>query len=778
MPNYEEQIENSNINYLNKDFNQYRNTLIKYAKTYFPNTYKDFNETSPGMMLIEMASYVGDVLSFYIDQQYQEMLLPLAQERKNVISIAKMLGYKVKPIVPAYVNLTVKQTIPSTATLDPIPNLDNIQPIYDQKSLVIDKGMRVQSSIDSTVRFETLDIVDFSVSSSVDLPPEPTTFDPDSGLVTEYTLTRKVRAVSGESKTSQFDIGAPAQFRKITLDEKNVIDIISVIDSNGNTWYEVDYLAQDKIPIDVHYLQDDLRGTAYTDIGGREGESEVIPVSNIMEYIKTSKRFIKETNVDNSTSLVFGNGILRNGQSNLETGYLQSLNAGITYAGQVEDLSSFISPLLGDSTATLGEVPAHTSLTVTYRVGGGTKSNVPTSDLVTISNYDLIGNALSIPSDVTLSVTNDEPAVGGTNQENIDEIRENAKAFFTTQNRCVTKEDYEARIKNMSSKFGSVAKSYVERIDVGGENGMLATETVDYVNRVLGTFDNFLNWSFDNPELPEGATIPSLLQNANDAFGWGQGSLNTFDFNADGSLDTLDVTQITEGIQSSLGTVKVYIMGYDNNKNLIGDPWKGTEVCSGCTGIKTPDLIRQNIKTYLEQFRIITDEVSITDGYVINFGVVFDVVADKTAVKQQVKLACIEKIKNYFRIEKMQFRQPIYTSDLSYQLMNVNGVRAVNYVILTQDNNWITDPLGNTPVFSPALYDSVFDSEGLVKPATDTNNGYGYQYSFGDFYTYDLADGTTHTSVTNGVDGVILPSKSPAVFELKNPNQNIRGVVR
>ena len=165
------------------------------------------------------------------------------------------------------------------------------------------------------------------------------------------------------------------------------------------------------------------------------------------------------------------------------------------------------------------------------------------------------------------------------------------------------------------------------------------------------------------------------------------------------------------------------------------------------------------------------------DGYIINFGVIFDVVAHKTAVKQQVKLSCIEKIKEYFNIDKMQFRQPIYTSDLSYQLMGIDGVRAVNYVILTQDKNWITDPAGNTLAFEPPLYDSVFDVGGNIVQHDLGSGKYGYQYNFGNFYTYDI-DGTTHSSVTQGVDGVILPSKSPSVFELKYPNENIRGVVR
>ena len=116
------EYKESNVNYLNKDFFSLRDSLINYAKEYFPNSYKDFNETSPGMMLIEMSAYVGDVLSFYIDQQYKEMMLPLAQERRNITNIAKMLGYKVKPTIPAYVDLTITQEVPSNN------DINNIKP--------------------------------------------------------------------------------------------------------------------------------------------------------------------------------------------------------------------------------------------------------------------------------------------------------------------------------------------------------------------------------------------------------------------------------------------------------------------------------------------------------------------------------------------------------------------------------------------------------------------------------------------------------------------------
>ena len=93
MPYSDKKYKPSNVNYLNKDFNSLKSALMEYAKTYFPNTYQDFNETSPGMMLIEMGAYVGDVLSYYIDKQYKEPLLPLAQERRNVVNLAGMVGY-------------------------------------------------------------------------------------------------------------------------------------------------------------------------------------------------------------------------------------------------------------------------------------------------------------------------------------------------------------------------------------------------------------------------------------------------------------------------------------------------------------------------------------------------------------------------------------------------------------------------------------------------------------------------------------------------------------
>ena len=204
-----------------------------------------------------------------------------------------------------------------------------------------------------------------------------------------------------------------------------------------------------------------------------------------------------------------------------------------------------------------------------------------------------------------------------------------------------------------------------------------------------------------------------------------------------------------------LPTINIYTLSYDFKKNLIGDPHGVTR--------STPLLLHQNLKNYLEEFRIISDTVNIQDGYIINFGVFFDVVAHKFANKKEVKLRCIDRIKAYFAISKMQYKQPIYTSDLEYLLMDIEGVRAVNYVCLTQENNHIGEGELKRPTYDATIVN------GIAAPRDASLNAeYGYQYDFSIFYGTGAVAGP----------GVILPSASPSVFELKNPNQNIVGVVR
>ena len=222
MPTYgKENFKESNVNYLNKDFNALKQSLVNYAQAYFPNTYKDFNETSPGMMLLEMNAYVGDVLSFYIDQQYKEMLLPLAEERRNIITMAKMFGYKVKPIIPSYVTLTFTSEV--TASTDR-------SKIDYSNGGIFNPGIEIESISNSNIVFTTLEHIDFQITQSNDTSVIGT--EDDAGLATSYTLSRNVTAVSAKEKTISFQIGAPEKFRKLTIPDTNVVDIVSCVDSN------------------------------------------------------------------------------------------------------------------------------------------------------------------------------------------------------------------------------------------------------------------------------------------------------------------------------------------------------------------------------------------------------------------------------------------------------------------------------------------------------------------------------------------------------------------
>jgi len=719
-------LTTSNINYVGKDFNDLKISLMRYAKSYFPNTYRDFNETSAGMMLVELSAYVGDVLNFYIDSQYKEMLLPLAEDRKNVITLAKSVGYKVKPISPSYVMLTVKQTV---GMKDGAPDFTNAS--------IIDKGMKVGSTINSSLIFETLDVVDFKVSSSVDLEPEVTSVDDTTGIPDEYTLTRKVKAVSGETTSTTFTVGDSSKFLKLTLEDTNIIEILDVRDNNNNKWYEVEYLAQDKINIENHYTSDDNRTTAYSSIGSTTSYSLPVPYS--LNYKKVSKKFIIEVGDDNKTSLIFGNGILKNGQ--LFENLMVSLNqAGINLPGGEDDLNQAINPLLGDSYGTLGEAPSHTTLTVEYRIGGGIDSNTSSGDLTKIDTIDMLAST----ANSGITVTNDVPSSGGNSGDTIDDIRYGAISNHSTQKRCVTKEDFEARSLSMSPKFGSIAKIYASRS--GAVRNAQRVQLQNLVDRLTSIID--LNYKVYEPNLSQEVKQDRLNQirlllDANK-----DGGLNPDDFKMLG--ETLEMAYSNVSQDDRLYTVDLYLLSYDNSKNFIN----------------TPNLIKQNLKTYLNEYRMITDQIIFFDGYVINFGVAFDVVCQKNENKNTVKLRCIQKIKNYFTIDKMQFKQILYTSELENLLMDVEGVRAVNYVTLTQVVDYNASSDSTVEIFSPGLYNVLISSDGTT--STGNNTGYGYYYDFSQFYGPDSVAG----------DGVILPAYEPAVFELKNPNQNIKGVVR
>tara|TARA_R100000700_G_scaffold40869_1_gene58166 strand:+ start:1 stop:2265 length:2265 start_codon:yes stop_codon:yes gene_type:complete len=754
MPTYgENNFKESNVNYLNKDFSALKQSLINYAKSYFPDTYRDFNEASPGMMLLEMNAYVGDVLSFYIDQQYQEMLLPLAEERRNIINMASMFGYKVKPIIPSFVNLTFTSNVDASSG-------DSSKVDYTNAA-VFDAGIELVSSTNSQTIFTTLEPIDFKVTGSDDTNSIATTTD--SGLASSYTLSRRVKAVSATEKVITFRVGNPEKFKTLTIPDTNVIDIVSCVDSNGSNWYEVDFLAQDKVPIPTHYTNDDDRNTAYSNALNDTISDIAVPFS--LSYITTTKRFTRETNLDNTTSLVFGNGVLRNGiDGSIDQGYIDMEQVGIVIPGQTNDLNDAIDPLLGNEYSTLGETPNNTTLTITYRVGGGISSNVPSGDVTTLPSP---APTPALGSTTLVSVTNDNPAVGGKDEEDTIEIKEKARAFFSTQNRCVTKEDYEARVLNIPARFGNIAKVYVTRnvegdVSQGQQQFNTSLTTVNDNSLIIDEKVGLLQTILSDETTTNAQKLTNIVAQMNDLIQASNGNIQALDsLNLYSDLSTFN-----------LSSISIYVLAYNNRKQLVGNP---NALNLGKTD-NIPQTLFTNISNYLTNFRLMTDTIALFDGYVVNFGVFFDIIAEKFANKQQVKLNCIQKIKDYFQIEKMQFNQPIFKSNLEFELMGVEGVRSIGHVTITQDDDYFYqdaagNPTGDGDTLPNATYSYSYDaSTGEFEDSSGDNGGgtedYGYKYNFKNALS---EDGT-----------IVRPphSSTPAVFELKNPNQNIQGRVR
>ena len=628
-------IKPTNVKYTSKDFSSIKADLIEYTKSYFPDTYKDFNETSPGMMLIELSSYVGDVLSYYIDYNYKENLLGTATEKRNIRRLSEFLGYKPVNKTPSVARLRVTTTIDADSSSG--------QPLFGTAPSSIDSGLQIASNVDSQIIFETTDEIDFTSSGSGDPAISAPALNAN-GEASSYTLTRFVRAVSGETKTKVFNVTTPTKFLELDLGEDNLIEIISCVDGSGQNWYEVDYLAQDKILKQTHYTDDPTRTSAY-DQGDASGTTSSIPIPYVAEYIKSTKKFTTKFDEDTQTyKACFGNGLFRFSNSGSNVDPVEQ--AGVTINGtNLADIPSALGVVAGNN-PNLGETPSNTALTFTYRVGGGANSNVQAGELTVVNNP---------PSGVSISVTNNEPTSGGTDGQTVDEIRNNASAFFASQLRCVTKEDYQSRILSLPQKFGSIAKTHVERLDGG--------------------------------------------------------------------------------------TLLVNTLSYNQNRQLV----------------QTPQLVLQNIATYLNQFRMINDQVDfgfqlnniLFSGYVINFGVRFVVNYDRRSNPTEVKINVINTIKDFFKIEKMQFRQSININDLQYNILGLDGVIGIKELKLFQDGN-------DQYASGRKLY--YYKGDGEIICDDDT---YGFRYNF-------------DNSLENGI---IRPSVSPSVFELKNPNQDIYGKV-
>ena len=623
--NTNKKIVKKDVSYLGRDFSSIRQNLIEFAKTYFPNQYNDFNESSPGMMFIEMASYVGDVLSYYVDNQFKESLLAFAEEKRTVYNMAQSLGYKPKLATPSTATLDVYQTVPASVSGTGADTVSSPDLDY---ALIVKEGMELTSN--TGVVFTTQEDCNFSFESIYE--PKDTTIYESNVVPVTYLLKKSIRVVSGDITTEFFTFNNSEKYKRIALANSNVTEIISCTDTDGNSWYEVPFLAQDTVFTDMENTsKNDDQLYTYSD-----------QAPYLLKLLKTSRRFTTFIREDGKTELRFGAGTSDSPDEEIvpnpdEVG--SSLPGSPSKLGQALDPSNFL------STKAYGQAPSNTQLTIVYRHGGGVEHNVVSNSIRAIQSSRVVLDETGLSSTLvnstrnSVAVNNPLPAAGGRGAESVIEVKNNTLAYFQAQQRAVTKEDYITRVYALPQKYGNVAKAYI-----------VQDSQLDANNSV----------------------------NQND----------------------------TNRIENPLA-LNLYVLGFDSSKRLAS----------------LNQAVKENIQTYLTQFRMVTDAVNIKDAFVINIGVDFDLLTKVGYNKEEVVLRAIQEVQSFFNIDKWQIGQPIVLADLAYKLSLVEGVSAVVPPESNNPNNLpvsITNKYKESDGYSGNLYDiNAATKEGIIFPSLD-----------------------------------------------------------
>ena len=609
-----------NIQYINRDFSEIRASLIDYARTYFPTTYNDFTPSSPGMMFMEMAAYVGDVLSFYLDNQVQETYLQYARQTNNLYELAYMFGYKPNVTQVATTFIDFYQQVPSKLSSSTyVPDFDY--------SLYVNQNTQIQSTSNPNVSFLVEDPVDFSVSSSGD-PTETSIFSVDGSGNPLYFLLKKTRkSISSTINETEFTFTTPQQFTTVEINAPQIVGILDIFDSDSNEWYEVDYLAQECI-------YKSIKNTNPNDpnLSQYKGDTPYL-----LQLEQVQRRFISRFLDSGSLQLQFGAGTATDTD---EVIIPNPDNVGLGLPFEKTKLTTAYAPANFIFTKTYGIAPSNTTLTVKYLTGGGVTANVPANDLTTlIGSVKFLNSNLNAITAQTifnsLAVTNPEAADGGGDGDTIEEIRQNASANFATQLRNVTQDDYLVRSLSMPAKFGVISKAYIE-----------------------------------------------------------------------------PTKAITLSAGESNSVLDLYVLSFNVNNQL--------QLASTA--------LKDNLTTYLSQYRMVNDAVSIKDAFIINIGVNFDIIVLPEFNSNQVLFDCITALKDYFAIKNWQINQPIVLRDIYILLDRVTGVQTVKNITIS---NLVGENLGYSP------------------------------------YSYDIAGAT--------IGNVIYPSLDPSIFEVKYSDQDIQG---
>jgi hypothetical protein len=607
---------NRDIKYINRDFSSFRQRLIEFAKTYFPQTYNDFSPASPGMMFMEQTAYVGDVLSFYLDNQFQETFTQYAQQTNNVYELAYMFGYKPKVSTAAQAIIDVYQQVPSKLVSgEYIPDYDYALTVAENTTVSSNTG----------VSFLLQDKIDFSISSSQD-PTEVTIYQVSGNNPQYYLLKKSRKAISSTINIETFNFTDPIPYNTIQLSTNGFLKILDVTDSDGNTWYEVDHLGQEMV----------LEKVKNTNVNN-QSLTDTTPY--ILHLKKVARRFASRILNTNTIQLQFGAGDPLTVTEQITP---NADNVGIGLPFDQDKLTTAYSPTNFLFTGTYGITPSNTDLTIRYLTGGGVNSNITANQLTKINTSGVKFNNFNLDSTTanyifsSLASNNTEAASGGKGGDTIEEIRQNTLALIASQQRSVTADDYLIRALSMPSDYGSISKAYIEQ------------------------------------------------------------------------------PKLTDDQVSTIETLNLYVLSLNSQGQLD----------------YATETLKNNLRTYISQYRMIGDNIEIRDAFIINIGVDFDIIVLPEYNNNEVLLACITALKDYFQTSKWQINQPIFLKDLYILLDKIKGVQTVKNVAISNK--------------------------------AGTTSGYSQ-------YAYDIT-GATQSQV-------IYPSLDPSIFEVRYPNTDIKGRV-
>ncbi|MAG26045.1 hypothetical protein CMI47_10740 [Candidatus Pacearchaeota archaeon] len=548
------------IDYTHREFDSIRDDLIEVAERLYPDTFQDFSEASFGAMMVDAVAYVGDQLSFYLDYNVNETFLDTAFQYSNVVRHGRIMGYKYtgRPSTWGQVAMFIK--IPASST--------GIGP--DSAYIpIIKRGSRFTSN--TGLNFVLTENVDFADPKNVMVVAQT---DASTGAPTYYAIKAYGNVVSGYFGREIVTIGSYERFKRVTLNVANVSEIISVIDTQGHEYFEVDYLAQDMV---------------FKEISNNNYKDDNVP--SILKPYLVSRKFVVEKSRD-KTALQFGSG---DAASSNVVADPQTVALDIFGKDYVTDTTFDPTKLSKDKS--YGIVPSNTNLTVIYRVTNPVNSNLAVGNLNKTSAVNLEFGARDTLSAATIStiqssveVNNEEPIVGNVTNPTTNEIKRRIYDTFPTQNRAVTQADYENLAYRMPAKFGAIKRCSVQR----------------------------------DPD--------SMKRNLN-----------------------------------------MYVLSEDQFGKL-----------------SAPNItIKNNLKTWLNHYRMINDTVDILDAYIINFGIEFIVAPSIGVDKYDLLAACINQLKNKFSGTMYYIGEHLLVTQIYSELNKVKGVLDVIKVTITNKNGGV-----------------------------------------------------------------------------------------